>query len=150
VLLYNMQPMGVLKMKTAQPLHLSHTRVIIGPTLAATEKAVTPAFYAELGAEFGDFAGHSLLSQHRFTEAWATWERHPAGDECVYLLSGDIDMVLWDEAGERVVRLREPGTFVIIPRGVWHTARPHQTSELLFLTPGEGTQNVEWPPERAR
>lgn len=138
-------------MQSPGPFHMDTTRLIIGPGSQATTKDVTPSFYPELGDEFGDFVGHTLLSQHRFTEAWQTWEMHPAGDECVYLLSGDIDMVLWDEeSGERAVRLREPGSYVVIPRGIWHTARPHRPTEMLFFTPGERTQNAPWPAGRSR
>ena len=52
-----------------------------------------------------------------FVEAWSTWEMHPAGDEIVYLLSGDVDVVLWTEDGERTVRVSEPGVFAVAPRG---------------------------------
>ena len=31
--------------------------------------------------------------------------------------------------------------FAIVPRGTWHTARTKTGCRLLFITPGEGTQN---------
>jgi len=32
-----------------------------------------------------------------------------------------------------------PGDFVVVPRRVWHAAKVHRPSRLLFITPGEGT-----------
>jgi hypothetical protein len=34
-----------------------------------------------------------------------------------------------------------PGMAVINPRNVWHTADVHEPSQLLFITPGRGTEN---------
>jgi hypothetical protein len=55
--------------------------------------------------------------------------------------------VLKAGADERVVRVSEPGSYVVVPKGAWHTARPHAPTTLLFVTPGEGTLNAEQPPE---
>ncbi len=102
--------------------------MILRPRGDATAKSVTPDFYAELDAEFDGFAGCVLISQHLFAEAWSTWEMHPAGDEVVYLLSGDVDVVLWAEDGERTVRVSEPGAFVVVRAALGirrgHTCRP--------------------------
>jgi len=59
----------------------------------------------------------------------------------VVLLSGDIDMVLAAEGGDKTVHLTNSGAFVIVPRGVWHTARVRAPSTMLFVTPGQGTEN---------
>lgn len=37
-------------------------------------------------------------------------------------------------------------TFVVVPRGTWHTAKVHAATTMLFITPGEGTENRESPP----
>lgn len=122
------------------------TATIFAPAGAATVKAFSPAFYEELDREFGDFAGHMLIQRYTFDTPWPTWEMHPKGDEYVYLLSGDTDFVLWVDGKEEVVRINQPGSYVIVPQGVWHTARPHGPTSMLFVTPGEGTENVEKPP----
>lgn len=127
------------------PYDLGTTRLILAPQGDATPKAVTPRFYEELEREFAGFAGHALISRHDFDRAWGTWERHPKGDEIVYLLSGDVDFVLWTLEGERTVRVDRPGTCIVVPRGVWHTARPHARTSMLFITPGEGTEHAETP-----
>ena len=127
------------------PYDMDDHRVVLEPAGAAVPRPVTPDFYAALDREFGDFSGHLLVSRHAFEAAWPTWEMHPAGDEVVYLLSGDVDFVLWEGGRERVVRVSEPGTYVIVPKATWHTARPRVPTILLFLTPGEGTRNAEAP-----
>jgi quercetin dioxygenase-like cupin family protein len=119
--------------------------VIFQPSGAATVKTMSPTFYEEMEQEFPDFAGHMLIQRYAFTQPWPTWERHPKGDEYVYLLSGDADLVLWQDGQEIVTRVSEPGTYVIVPRDTWHTARPHKPTTMLFVTPGEGTENVEHP-----
>jgi mannose-6-phosphate isomerase-like protein (cupin superfamily) len=72
-------------------------------------------------------------------ETWDSWERHPAGEEVVVLLSGRVDLVQDIDGEERVVELH-PGQAVINPAGVWHTAHVHEPGLGLFITPGTGTQ----------
>ena len=127
------------------PFDLDSVRVILGPQGKATTKAVTPAFYQELDTEFAGFKGHLLLSKYEFDEPWPTWEVHPKGDEVVYLLYGDTDLVLRVGDGERVVQVNRPGSYIVIHKGTWHTARPRTRTGMLFLTPGEGTLNAESP-----
>ncbi len=120
--------------------------VVLGRDLAAETVAVTDTLWAELDDRFGDFSGSSLLSTFAFDAPWPTWEMHPAGDEFVYLLEGDTDLVLASPDGEETCRLAEPGEYCIVPRGTWHTARPHVPTRLLFVTPGQGTENREQLP----
>jgi mannose-6-phosphate isomerase-like protein (cupin superfamily) len=73
-------------------------------------------------------------------ETWDSWERHPAGEELVVLLSGRVDLIQEVDGGERVVPLR-PGEAVVNPAGVWHTADVHEPGQALFVTPGMGTEH---------
>ena len=57
------------------------------------------------------------------------------------LLTGAADLVLELDGAERAVPLRRPGEHVLIPRGVWHTARVSTPCSMLFITPGRGTEN---------
>jgi mannose-6-phosphate isomerase-like protein (cupin superfamily) len=127
------------------PYDLATTRLVLGPAHEATPKAVTPSIYEELGRDFDGFRGHVLVSQHSFDEPWETWEIHPHGDEFVYLIAGDVDFVLQTPEGDRTLRVNRPGSYVVVPRGTWHTARPHAPTTMLFVTPGEGTENRETP-----
>lgn len=129
-------------------LDISSTFVVVDKTLSAETVAVTDSIWTELDERFGDFAGSSLISSFTFEEDWPTWELHPHGDEFVCLLSGDAEMTLALPDGDEIVRLTEPGSFVIVPRGTWHTARMNAPTRMLFVTPGQGTENREQP-ERA-
>ncbi|HMN78903.1 MAG TPA: cupin domain-containing protein [Burkholderiaceae bacterium] len=82
-----------------------------------------------------------LMSAFRFSEPWAVWERHPAGEELVMLLSGTVTVVLEESGTERSFELTEAGAYVLVPRNVWHTARTSAPTMMLFLTPGAGTEH---------
>ena len=128
------------------PHDLDHVRYILAPDGNGTNKAVNDNFYEELDTDFGDFRGHVLVQNYSFEEPWPTWEVHPDGDEFVYLLEGDTDFLLMVDGEERILRVKDPGTYVVVPKGVWHTARPRKRTTMLFFTPGAGTLNAEAPP----
>ena len=120
---------------------LSSTFIVLQPDRSAVPVQVSPTVYEELDRGFDGFRGRVLISSHTFHADWPSWEMHPAGDEVVYLLSGDVQMVLDRSGVEEVTRLDEPGTYVVVPKGTWHTARTRVPTTMLFVTPGEGTQN---------
>jgi mannose-6-phosphate isomerase-like protein (cupin superfamily) len=124
---------------------LQSTFVILDPQQNATTLSVTDTVWAEIDSRFGSFAGHILIASFQFTEDWPTWERHPKGDEIVCLLSGRAEMLLRNEGVESRQTLSRPGAFVVVPRGAWHTARIAEATTMLFVTPGEGTENREQP-----
>lgn len=128
-----------------QAVRLASNFVVLKDSLLADVVDVTPDLYQRLDREYGDFAGHLLIASHAFDEDWPTWEIHPAGDEMVVLVSGDVDLVLAGDDGDDVTRMTEPGTFAIVPKNTWHTARVRRHSVMLFVTPGEGTENREQP-----
>lgn len=103
---------------------------------------VSDTFWKDLaGGAYPELEHGRLLSAFTFSEPWPVWECHPAGEEIVMLLSGSVVMVLESEGGEKTVPLSKTGAFVVVPAGVWHTARASEVSTLLFLTPGAGTQH---------
>jgi mannose-6-phosphate isomerase-like protein (cupin superfamily) len=120
---------------------LASTLVVVGPQHTAIPVAVTPTIFRELDQRFDNFKDRLAVSCFEFDSDWPTWEMHPAGDEIVCLLSGDVTMVIDRNGVEEAVRLREQGAFVIVPKGTWHTARTSVPTKMLFVTPGEGTQN---------
>ena len=124
---------------------IASTFVVVDRQLAADTVDVTDNLWAEIDERFGDFAGRTLISSFSFDEDWPTWEVHPYGDEFVCLLSGDAEMTLALPDGDETVRLTEPGSFVIVPKGTWHTARVNSPTTMLFVTPGQGTENREQP-----
>jgi len=90
-------------------------------------------------AELDGFGKGWLVSEFSFTEDWPTWEMHPQGDEFVYLLSGSVELLL-DRGGEVETIVLTGSGAVVVPRGVWHTARISLPSRMLHVTRGEGTQ----------
>jgi mannose-6-phosphate isomerase-like protein (cupin superfamily) len=88
----------------------------------------------------GDGADGRMVCVFPQGETWTTWERHPAGEEVVVLLSGRVDVIQDIDGEHRKVELRA-GQAMINPRGVWHTADVHEPGDGLFITPGLGTEH---------
>jgi oxalate decarboxylase/phosphoglucose isomerase-like protein (cupin superfamily) len=103
---------------------------------------VSDSFWQELAAgKHSQLAQGRLMSAFSFSEPWSMWERHPAGEELVMLISGGATLVLEESGQERSVHLNTPGSYVLVPRNVWHTVRTAVPATMLFLTPGAGTQH---------
>jgi mannose-6-phosphate isomerase-like protein (cupin superfamily) len=98
------------------------------------------AFWSRPPDELDALGRHWLATEFVCSDDWPQWEMHPKADELVYLLSGEVDFVLEAAEGTRSVRLVDRGGLVV-PQGIWHTARVLRPSRLLFLTMGEGTQH---------
>lgn len=132
---------------SALPMDLRSTFVILDREQMANTITVTESIWSDLDRQYGDFKGHTLVASFSFDDDWPTWEIHPHGDEIVCLVSGDVDLILATDDGEQITRLDSQGSFVIVPKNTWHTARVHAPSTMLFITPGEGTENRESPGE---
>jgi mannose-6-phosphate isomerase-like protein (cupin superfamily) len=112
--------------------------------LAPDGKAVTmpggDAFWSMPEAAMDKLGRGWLISEFVCSEDWATWEMHPNGEEFVYLLSGDVELLLELPSGVSCSRITGRGA-VVVPRGVWHTARVLTPSRMFFVTMGAGTQH---------
>ncbi|NII11797.1 cupin domain-containing protein [Oleiagrimonas sp. C23AA] len=129
-------------MSNNHSLDLMGTYVRLRSDLSSEALPVGDDFWTRLGqGELGSFHHEYLLSCQHYTQSWTHWEMHPAGDEIVCLLSGRVELVLAQEDGERSHTLDQAGSFVVVPRGTWHTARLQGPAQMLFITPGEGTQH---------
>ena len=125
---------------TTQPaFDLLSTYVNLADGGDAVSVEVDDSFWAQIGSRV-DLHGGRLVGVTHQTGDWPMWERHPAGDELLVLLSGAVDIVLQDQEGERVVELRG-GAAYIVPRGVWHRFIVCTAGDVLFITPGSGTQH---------
>ena len=105
----------------------------------ATELAVGPDFWETIDQRTELSRGY-LMMVGPMDATWTSWERHPAGEEIVYLLSGSVDFVLDLPGGEQTVELRGRAC-CIVPRNTWHRAIVHEAGDMLFVTPGEGTSH---------
>lgn len=123
------------------PFDLSSTYLRLQTDAAIEPLPVDEKFWQRLaGGELGDFHNEYLVTSFAFDADWPTWERHPKGDEMVCLLSGAVTLVLERDGHRSEVELSEPGSYVIVPRGAWHTARVRAAARMLFITAGEGTE----------
>jgi len=127
------------------PANIADTFVVVKPDMTAESSQVTDTFFSELNTRYDEFRRHLLISSFSFDSDWPTWEMHPHGDEFVCLLSGDVELRLRDAEGERSLRLNSPGSFVVVPQNTWHKALVLEPASMIFVTPGEGTENREEP-----
>jgi mannose-6-phosphate isomerase-like protein (cupin superfamily) len=119
-------------------------------SLAATYIHLRPddsALAMEGGAEFWasiedrrDLEQGRLMGVTPQTADWDHWERHPAGEEILTLLSGELEIVLAMKAGEERAVLKA-GQTLIVPAGIWHRGIVRLPGELLFITAGAGTEH---------
>ncbi len=115
--------------------------VVLDAEKKATIEQFDPALYERLDKKYNGFKGCELISCYEFSEDWSTWEMHPNGDEIVILLSGEVTFILQLEDGDKSILLDNAGSYVVVPKNVWHMARTNVNTKMLFITPGEGTQN---------
>jgi uncharacterized cupin superfamily protein len=126
--------------KAIGPFQATDTYLHLGPEGSAVPLEVNASFWDDLvSGAFAHLGPGRLLSTYDFSEDWGSWEMHPAGEEVVVLIAGALEFVVETADGERKVALRQPGQFLLVPRGAWHTANVAQHAKVLFVTPGEGT-----------
>jgi mannose-6-phosphate isomerase-like protein (cupin superfamily) len=97
--------------------------------------ATDPGIRQLLGSPHG-----RLLSALPMGADWTNWEMHPAGDEILFMLEGKATFVLELSDGLKEVALAA-GRLLVIPKGVWHTAKVSEPARLLAITMGRGTQH---------
>jgi mannose-6-phosphate isomerase-like protein (cupin superfamily) len=81
-----------------------------------------------------------LLTVLSMSADWTRWEMHPAGDEVLYMLEGKATFLLGLASGSIEVELGT-GRLLLIPKGIWHTAKLSAPARLLAITVGSGTQH---------
>jgi quercetin dioxygenase-like cupin family protein len=70
------------------------------------------------------------------------WERHPGGNEMLYIVDGAAEVVTLTDAGP-VTSFANKGSIFICPRGLWHRQIPRPFVSELSLTPGAGTEGSD-------
>lgn len=81
-----------------------------------------------------------LLTVLTMNADWTNWEMHPAGDEVLFMLEGNATFLLELIDGVKEITV-DAGRLLIVPRGIWHTARLIEPARLLAITAGQGTQH---------
>ncbi|MEO8330596.1 MAG: cupin [Candidatus Nanopelagicales bacterium] len=118
----------------------SHTYVFLAADGSAVQLPGGEAFWSRPESELHRFGQGWLVSEFECSTDWPNWEMHPHAEEFVYLLEGEAIFQLQLEAGLTCVALKGRGA-VVVPRGVWHTAKVSLPSRMLFVTLGSGTQH---------
>ncbi len=108
-------------------LHLAERGVV-------TTLPMTADFWSEMPAIFGDGRMLSLIAMER---DWTNWERHPNGDEVIWMVSGRARFIT---EGHGAVEIAT-GDGVVMPKGEWHTADVLEVGQAVFLTEGAGTEH---------
>ena len=65
-------------------------------------------------------------------------ERHPDGDEVLYLVSGKVRVVFVD--GDHDDIDVSPGEGLLVPKGVWHRVDILEPCQIVYLTPGPNNE----------
>lgn len=122
------------------PFQPEHVYALLDATGHIRQQPGGREFWAQPSAAL-DALGHDwLVSEFSCDADWGSWEMHPEADEFVYLLDGDIEFHLELPGGLQVQRIEGRGA-VVVPRGVWHTAKVFAPSRMFFVTMGAGTQH---------
>jgi quercetin dioxygenase-like cupin family protein len=66
---------------------------------------------------------------------------HPAGDEVVICIAGQIELVQEQADGAQRAIALKAGEYAVNPPGTWHTANFDAPCTCIFITAGIGTQH---------
>jgi mannose-6-phosphate isomerase-like protein (cupin superfamily) len=117
------------------PIHLG-----LGAKAVAEPQFTGPEWYESyVDRHAGDMDEGRLVSLFRFEESWTSWEMHPAGDEVVCCLSGQMTLRQELPDGSTASYDLGPGEYALNPPGSWHTADADGPVVALFITVGKDT-----------
>lgn len=118
---------------------LDSTYIHLRPDERARAMEGGASFWAGIAARH-DLDQGRLMGSVDQSKDWDHWERHPAGEEILTLLSGEMVIVLDVDSGEQRTTIKAGETF-IVPKGVWHRGIVAAPGRLMFVTPGAGTEH---------
>lgn len=130
------------------PYDLSKTPIHLGSTSSGDNPAVPLPEFGFDGPAFEDYiakhcepdAPGRLIMVESTPTNWPTWECHPEGDEIVIVLEGRAEFIQEIDGEQRRAPVR-PGSTMINPAGVWHTADVAEPMKAIYITPCPGTQH---------
>jgi mannose-6-phosphate isomerase-like protein (cupin superfamily) len=119
------------------PVHLG-----LGARATAEPQFTGFEWYESYGRRHSDDLDEGrLVSLFRFEESWTSWEMHPAGEEVVCCLQGQMTLHQELPDGTNATYELGAGEYAINPRGAWHTADAEAPVVALFITAGKDTKN---------
>jgi mannose-6-phosphate isomerase-like protein (cupin superfamily) len=126
------------------PIHLGR-----GARAVEEPQFTGPEWYEAYGERHADDMDEGrIVSLFRFEEPWTSWEMHPAGDEVVCCLQGQMTLHQDLPDGKKQSHELGPGEYAINPAGVWHTADADRPVVALFITAGKDTTHRPRNPPR--
>ena len=87
----------------------------------------------EMSMRFLDSMGEHLLVASR-GDRRTNWERHLGGDEVIYVMDGQTDVLTLTEDGP-VESTIHAGALFVCPEGLWHRLTPRPSVSAFYLTP---------------
>jgi quercetin dioxygenase-like cupin family protein len=130
------------------PFDLNETPIHLGSKVGADEPAILlpgfgfdgPSFEAYVAAHCTADAPGRLVMIETTASDWPAWERHSAGDEIVIVLEGEAVFIQEIDGEERRTPVG-PGSTIINPAGVWHTADVERPMKAIYITPCPSTEH---------
>lgn len=124
------------------PLHFDPSETYVRLTAGGSAELIASGegFWSLPEPQMDRLSEDWLITEFECASDWSNWEMHPEAEEFVYLLSGAAVLLLEQPAGVQEVPLSGRAA-VVVPKGVWHTAKVSQPSRMLFVTKGRGTQH---------
>jgi len=134
--------------RSTGPFDLNETPIHLSSKVGANERAIPlpgfgfdgPSFEAYISQHCASDAPGRLIMVETTPEDWPAWECHTEGDEIVIVLEGKAELVQEIDGEERRTPVG-PGSTMINPAGVWHTADVEQPMKAIYITPCPGTEH---------
>ena len=124
------------------PIHLDSFSESENPAVPLVDFGFDgPAFEAYIGAHCSSGPGRLVMVESTPVD-WKHWECHTLGDELVIVLEGRANFIQESAEGELQFPV-EPGSTIINPKGVWHTADVSEPLKAIYITPCKGTEHRE-------
>jgi mannose-6-phosphate isomerase-like protein (cupin superfamily) len=130
------------------PFDLNETPIHLGSVVGKNEPAVPLAgfgfdpasFEAYIARHCSPGAPGRLIMIESSPANWSMWECHTEGDEIVIVLEGKGVFIQAIDGAERRTSVG-PGSTMINPAGVWHTADVEEPIRAIYITPCPGTEH---------
>ena len=93
----------------------------------------------------GSFLEFASLNGNQFGTCDITgknpgWEMHPDTDEFFYIIDGQVEITLLEEAGPSY-HVATAGSSFVVPKGVWHKPEAEHGAKFIYFTPGQSLQS---------
>lgn len=110
-------------------------KINLAEKLASFSEHWSPKIIAELNGQHVKVA--KLLGSF-------DWHFHEQEDELFWVISGQLQMHIRDDAGEQMIEIG-PGELFTVPRGLWHRPIAESEVELVLFEPATtlNTGNIE-------